>query len=135
MLVILLPVLWAIVSCGIALVLYKTSKSVFEGDSLLGVPAKKIRLTGSVVIAVIVFLLIKQATPRENLLALPKGSAILTQDQKRNVIGQSQELEAVLMDLNGCLQMAREGPGCSDDAHRARVLSAALTGQLKRLGQ
>jgi phosphoglycerol transferase MdoB-like AlkP superfamily enzyme len=58
-----LPVLWAAVAAGVALLLYKTSKSFLDGLDMPGLPLKGLRIAGSVVIFVVVFLLLKVATP------------------------------------------------------------------------
>jgi hypothetical protein len=68
---VLLPILWAIVSTVIALLLYKTSKAVFVSNETRNVKQntvrKRLSLAGSVVIAGLAFLGMKNATPVENI--------------------------------------------------------------------
>jgi hypothetical protein len=68
---VLLPVIWAIVSTIIALLLYKTSKALFVSDEKRSENENKVRrrlsLAGSVVIAGIAFVGMKYATPIGNI--------------------------------------------------------------------
>lgn len=64
-LLVLLPMGWAVLSAIIALVLYRTSKAVLEGLSLPALKAKRASFAGSVAIFIVIFLLLRSATPGE----------------------------------------------------------------------
>jgi hypothetical protein len=59
----LLPILWIAASTVVALALYRTSRALVEHTSPSGSGSKRVRLVGSIAIAVVVFILLWRATP------------------------------------------------------------------------
>jgi len=133
-LILLLPTIWAIVSTTVAVVLYRSSSAIFSGNELMGLPAKKVRLTGSIVIAIIIFLLIRGATPVENLIVNSPDSLIMSRDQKVYLELASDQLEASIVDLNGCIAMESVA-NCAEVGQRARVDAADLKNRILSLGK
>jgi hypothetical protein len=64
-LLLLLPILWALVGTGVGLLLYKTSAALFESTERSETKTKRIRATGSVVIAGAAFCGMWRATPSD----------------------------------------------------------------------
>ena len=131
--VLLLPVIWALVATGIGLVLYRSSRALFSSQES-SATAKKIRLTGSVVIAALFFLLIRQATPSGNLTSIPKGSVILSADRAAQLSRLGEQIEAEAVEFNACLSaLDPQGQGCQDSGHRIRRMAGELNGEFGAL--
>lgn len=98
----LLPVLWALVSVGIALALYKTSEGFFEQKDKGKGKSRQIRLTGSFVIAAIAFLGMAQMTP-DHLLKLESASSTYVSKADLLVLADRvAALEDQLVEVEGC---------------------------------
>jgi len=59
----LLPVLWIMAATVVALLLYRTSRALVEHSSTGPGGTRRVRLVGSIAIAVVVFLLLWKVTP------------------------------------------------------------------------
>ena len=103
----MLPVIWAVVATGIGLLLYKSSRAVFEDSAQRqGLRNRRIRLTGSIVIAAIAFLGMERSTPRERLYELPVGSLIVQRSAIQEMYENAVEIDRLSLELAGTL--ARE---------------------------
>jgi hypothetical protein len=120
----LLPVFWIVVSVITALLLYRTSSGSLS--SIAGIPVRKLSLTGSVVIAVVVFLLLQQATSKSAVMVSPPDTIQIARAELDSLKGTSIELENELRDLNECVQIAGAFTDCSDRLQRARRSANSL---------
>lgn len=134
-LLLLLPVLWAIVATAIGLVLYRSSNAFFESDRLPSLPAKQIRLTGSVVIAALAFLGMRQATPVSAMEDAVAGMRARPEHEYGTLVESSRRLESQMMELAGCAEMTQSLVGCQSDisaarrsSQQVRELSEAMAG-------
>lgn len=93
-LLLILPVVWGILAAVIALLLYKSSKSLIEGLSIPGMPAKSVRIAGSAAIFVIAFFLLQNATAGDGVL-VPKAKF----GEMRDSVAR---LDGATVDLAGC---------------------------------
>ena len=59
----LLPVLWIVAATVVALLLYRTSRALVEHSSTGPGGTRRVRLVGSIAIAVVIFVLLWKATP------------------------------------------------------------------------
>jgi HAMP domain-containing protein len=64
-LLLLMPVIWALVATGIGLLLYKSSSALFEQEIRNTTKTRRLRATGSVAIAAAAFLGMWRATPTD----------------------------------------------------------------------
>jgi hypothetical protein len=98
----LIPVLWAIVSAAIGLILYKSSSAFFERRDTKEGGVRRIRLVGSVVIAALVFIGLRQSTPTELMLGRPAGSAVVLVRDIQSTKQFLEEANSATNDLLGC---------------------------------
>lgn len=93
---IVLPFLWIAVATAVALTLYRTSKSFITGNQLFGFPVKQVRLGGSIVLFVIVFMLLRQATTADTVYV--PAATIAALDRK------VESVDAARVDVDTCLE-------------------------------
>ena len=117
---IFLPILWAIVATVIALVLYKTSKALFESNDIPQLSAKRMRLTGSVVIAALAFLGMKWATPDSLLEAADAHSKLIPRQLLLDQLDAVKDTESALVELSACAEMGGSFLACTDQLRIAR---------------
>ena len=120
----LMPLIWLISSLVAALILYWTSKALLDVDQLFGVPVKKLRLGGSVVIFLTVFFVLWKST---NYDMIGVSSA-----QLERVQAAADALENTLPILEACHESRMsDAPQCqvAYEQHKNKVgdLQAALS--------
>jgi hypothetical protein len=115
----LLPVLWAIISAAIALVLYRTSEALFESVERSKTRTRRIRLAGSVAIAALAFYGMSKYTP----------SSRLTWDTRGIVTGLN-EIDRDVLDAQGALA-ANDIQTCGSALRRLQHAAAQLRQQVK----
>lgn len=101
----LLPVIWAIVSTLIGLILYKTSSAFFEESRQNEGFKRKMRLMGSVVIAALTYLALWQSTPTALQLGVPDDSMIV---RRADIAASSEDVKeaaAAIIHLVGCTEI------------------------------
>lgn len=103
-LTLLLPVIWAVVSTAIGLILYRSSEAMFEASHLSDGGKKRIRLTGSVVIAALAFYGMKLATPQSRLEPLPPGAIVVSQDRFHSLLASAERTDRLSLELSGALE-------------------------------
>jgi hypothetical protein len=104
-LITLLPVLWAIVATAIALVLYRTSEGLFEEKIKSASTTRRIRLTGSSVIAALAFLGMAKATPERLMTSNPNDTVLLPVSDVRLLNDRMAIIEDQLMELEACVSV------------------------------
>lgn len=107
----LAPLVWAIVSTVIALLLYKTSEGIFTHGGGEGDTKNRLRLTGSVVIAGCVFFALWKTT---NPAVMQTGSEKSQGAQARTfqqIANEATEAQLALGELQACIQQV-EQPEC-----------------------
>ncbi len=118
LIILFIPVIWAIVSALIGLILYKSSKAFFT----LNHSNRQIRLVGSVVIAALAFWGIKNATPKNRLESsfekTINDSYILATEIERECLG-----------LDACLK-ARNPEACDRQAEVIKSKATQLRNKL-----
>lgn len=70
-----MPIIWMLVAGALALVLYKSSGAAFEQTIKTGEDARKLRLFGSVVIAIVLFILLAHYSPTRTIDEMAAGQA------------------------------------------------------------
>jgi len=136
----LLPIIWAIASTLIGLILYKTSSAFFEEFRQKEGSKRKIRLMGSVVIAALTYLALWQSTPSSLQLGVPDDSMIV---RRTDIVAASEDVKeaaAAIIHLVGCTeitsaaQCAREIELVSDRISEAdRKLDSLLKQNVEKM--
>lgn len=121
-LITLLPVLWAIVSTAIALILYRTSEGLFEQRGTNKSTTRRIRLTGSVVIAALAFVGMAKTTPQHVMTIDPGDAAILPLSEVRLLRDRIAVLEDQFIELKGCVNVK----GAENCVSQLDALTAAM---------
>lgn len=98
-LTLLLPILWAIVSTTIGLLLYKSSRAVIEDLVVDEGRRSKIRLTGSFAIAILAFFAMKSATPETRLQSIPPGYVAVEKSILTTIARGSQQISRSALNL------------------------------------
>lgn len=98
---ILIPILWAVLAAVLALVLYKTSTGVFGRDEVGKDATRKLRLTGSIVVAGVIFFGLKWATPSQLLVGTSGSQSVKTATHNANIDAVLQSLQ----DLDACAEI------------------------------
>lgn len=98
-LTLLLPILWAIVSTTIGLLLYKSSRAVIEDLVVDEDRRSKIRLTGSFAIAILAFFAMKSATPETRLQSIPPGYVAVEKSILTTIARGSQQISRSALNL------------------------------------
>ena len=101
---VLLPLAWLAAATGAALLLYRSSSALFDGDSIGPVKAKRIRLTGSVVIAALAYIGMWQATSRLGLLAAGPDRLVVGQQDAMSMVKAALEHEEHMVEVSGCAE-------------------------------
>jgi len=98
---VLIPILWAVLAAALALVLYKTSTGMFGQEDGGKDGKRKLRLTGSIVMAGVIFFGLKWATPSQLLVGEcgPQPDAAAAQKAKVDAVMKS------LQDLDACAEI------------------------------
>ena len=109
------PILWAGVAVAVALILYKTSEAAFEGDSFLGVPAKGLRLTGSIVVFAIVLVLLQRVTLGNASMRADPTKAQVDRGDLREMRRLATAVETVASDALSCRQLDTPLAQCAAD--------------------
>jgi len=110
-----LPMVWAAIAVGVARFLYKTSEAHFEGDSLFGMPAKGLRMTGSVLIFVVVMFVLVRVTLEIAPERSARGHRSVDEDAlalARSIAG---EIDIAATDLESCRAMNLRMQECGVD--------------------
>ena len=129
-----LPLIWLLAAAGVALLLYKSSRAFIQAERIVGIPVKDVRVTGSIAIFAIVYVLLWQTT--EKMLVYDRQAHTVSVD--RSSLTQMQDLasqtEVAAVRLASCADIPmriRQCPAVDvdelrDDAERLnRLLSAA----------
>ena len=116
-LLVLLPIVWALVATGIALLLYKTSATFFESKEVNATRTKRIRATGSVVIAGAAFFGMWVATPSDHVKKLARLHDL------------AQDVDRASLAIGGCDASACQH-ACTPEVHRLRESTTALVQEL-----
>lgn len=129
----LLPVLWAGLAAGVALLLYRTSGALIEGDSLFGLPVKGVRLTGSVVIFLVAFYAVNRATTDVAALrADPSRISVAKSDVER--LGElSQQVDSDAVDIAACPDMNLTAAECGRPIAALRVKTRDIQTIVERM--
>ena len=117
----LLPMLWAIVSAAIGLILYKSSTALVAGDGNVGpFRSKEVRLTGSVAIAALVAVGLWYATPEAALDVAARDARIVPQSRLVALHEASLLTESRMAEVAACAEMTGSLAGCNDSLIGAR---------------
>lgn len=98
----LLPVLWIVVATVVALLLYRTSSAMVEQVVVRKASQKKIRLVGSVAIALVVFVLLWRSTPSTE---MRPDDRLLGAPDVRRLNEAKQEYDLAWNRLEACSQL------------------------------
>src|SRR5664279_2871828 len=101
-----IPVIWAFVSAGLALLLYRTSSGLFEQQIKDEKQGRRIRLVGSIVLAGAIFGALKWATPDSLVTGQPSGSVLLSKKSLSSSRGALQETRNALDKLKACASIS-----------------------------
>lgn len=115
----LLPVLWAIISAAIAMMLYRTSEALFESVEKSKTRTRRIRLAGSVAIAALAFYGMSKYTP----------SSRLTWDTRGLVAGLN-EIDRAALDAQGALAV-NDIQSCGSALRRLQHAATQLRQQVQ----
>ena len=97
-----LPVLWIAAATVVALLLYRTSEALVEHNSSSAGDKKRVRLVGSVAIAVVVFVLLWRASPP----LVPNPSDVrLTRVQEEQLNARRVALTQAWARMQACLDL------------------------------
>jgi hypothetical protein len=99
---VLIPVVWAIVSSALALVLYKTSSALFEQKT----DVQRLQLVGSIVIAGAIFGALRWATPTSLVTGTPRDSVIVSKKSLAAIASTIQETKNAIDRLSACTAIA-----------------------------
>ena len=102
-----IPVVWALVGTLIGLVLYKSSSAFFEQTQKSEGSTRRIRLVGSVVIAALVFLGLRQSTPTPLLTGVPGNSKLVRSAEILGLSEVADQADAAMLSLTGCASISR----------------------------
>ncbi len=94
-----LPIFWIVIATIVALLLYRTSSAVVENVVHEEKAQKRVRLVGSVAIAVVVFVLLWRATPSVN---VAPDDRIVEAAELRRLASAKQEYDLALNRLDAC---------------------------------
>jgi hypothetical protein len=130
-----LPIVWAIVATIIALLLYRTSKALFDSESVPNIFAKQIRLTGSVVIAGLAFLGMKWSTPEDFIRTAASEHDIRLQQRIDGLIEATRNTETSIAELAACTEMSDSLGACSDQLRFSREKAMKAREQAEKLIQ
>lgn len=99
-----LPILWITVSVMISLLLYKTSDGLFQRVNSTGERKTQLKLTGSIVIACSVFVLLWKATPSLSSQVERDDRSSTLQAQIDRLSAASVESQSDLVQLRDCIE-------------------------------
>lgn len=102
---ILVPLLWVAVAVIAAMVLYRTSDSLFERSNISGTSKVRLKLTGSVVIAGCVYLLLWKTTGPTALETANDAANRTQARQLSEIAALSVEHGTDLLDLRRCIEV------------------------------
>jgi hypothetical protein len=130
----LLPVIWAVVSTIIALVLYRTSSAFFMQNDVTKTRTRRIRLVGSVVIAALTFLGLRYATPTP-LLPDPAGDRqVVRKADVAEATNAMNEMGDTFQSLESCIarsvvaQCPKDVADLRTEVAQAQAANARLSG-------
>jgi hypothetical protein len=103
----LLPVLWAVVSTFIGLVLYRSSAAFFEQTRQKPGSTRKIRLVGSICIAAIAFYGLRESTPTALLTGVPKDSQLIRSSDLQGIVEAAEQADSALLKLTACANITQ----------------------------
>jgi hypothetical protein len=127
-----LPIGWVLISAFVGVLLYRTSDALYESLSKDERSRKRLKLTGSIVIAGVTFLGIYYVTPGEALDPRPEGMQyVAIVDVQRLLDGARTERDQMLL-LSACLSI--DPPkDCSDQLQQVQSSAAALEQEAQRI--
>jgi hypothetical protein len=73
----LMPLVWLVAALAAAMILYWTSKAFLDAEEMFGVPIKRLRLGGSVVIFALVFVILWKSTTSDAIVVQSSQMATL----------------------------------------------------------
>jgi hypothetical protein len=133
-LTLLLPIAWAITATLIGLLLYKSSTAFFDQSTNANQQTKRIRLTGSVVIAALAFYGLKLTTPAERLLGSRKDMVTVDINALERVKDSSRTLDRAVLEVQGCVATTLDST-CERKITELKIQSTALVQTIANMGQ
>lgn len=127
----IIPLLWALVSAALALLLYKTSNGLFEQVSSDREQTRRIRLVGSIVLAAAIFVALKWATPEAIVTGQLRGSAIIPKSKLHSSAGAMQGLRNSFDRLEACASISTM-QDCRSEIDSVRSSITSLESALPR---
>jgi hypothetical protein len=118
-LTLLLPAVWALIASGIGLLLFKSSEAVFESVERANKRTKRLRLAGSVLIAVFAFWGMKGATPAGRLRGREEGTIPVPISKVEESFDVATRLDRATLELSGCIERSSCSL-CRNDAEQVR---------------
>jgi hypothetical protein len=101
-LTLMLPIIWAITSTLIGMLLYRSSNALFEQESVDKQRTRRIRLAGSVVIAVVAFIGMQRATPKERLGGIHADSVCIPDTRMLELERIIRDIDRLKLEIDGC---------------------------------
>jgi hypothetical protein len=98
----ILPVIWALTSTLVALLLYRSSKAFFSQTESVQGRTRRVRLVGSIVIAAVVFLGLRSASPSRD---VSPDDTVLHRAEFNALMGALADLRSASDALEVCLNM------------------------------
>jgi hypothetical protein len=101
-----LPIGWVVVSSVVGVLLYRTSDAFFDSLSKDDTSRKRLKLTGSIVIAAVTFFGIYYVTPRGALDPMPSGMQYVSTVALQRFTDNVGAVQDKMLSLSGCLSIS-----------------------------
>jgi len=124
--VLMLPVVWALVATFIGIILYRSSEAFFESVSGSRNKKKTLRLTGSVVIAVLAFYGIKSSTPGGNLYLNSPSIVQVSSEKLLNIRSKLKDYSDVMIAIESCMELDQAGNCKSQLVQQQKIIQSVI---------
>ena len=128
----LLPIIWAVISAIIALLLYKTSDAFFDSTKLKGDKRYKIRVVGSILIAGAVFYALKVSTPEARLEAIDPEIRLVEKLTLKQLDNEIYGIDRISLELSGCIAV-NDSIQCKKRIEELRIKISVIKKKIKTL--
>lgn len=129
-----MPVIWAFVAAGLALLLYRTSQAVFLSDVKTKGRRQQLGLVGSVVIFGVIFLGLGHYSPGSLMKEMQEGRVRIPLQDLEALDAALGSLEGAGDELNACLQVSTLGE-CKSQWNEVQARIARVRGANARVSK
>jgi hypothetical protein len=127
-----LPIGWVVVSAFVGVLLYRTSDALYESLSKSEASRKRLKLTGSIVIAAVTFLGIYYVTPRGALDPRPAGMQYVPVVEVQRLLDAVTAVQDQALALSACLSI-NASRDCSGQVQDIQSSAAVLEREARQI--